>query len=257
MAVDALHRARRLAGEVVEELALARRERAAGAADRDDADASPLPLPPRSGWAIALASPDDDSRGVPVRSASASTDETAASRPFMLPARARSCSVTRSGRAPGAPGIGRDAVDGGAHDDLQQRVAVELGGDRLAEAAHRVLHALALLAQLGEAALELARHLVELLAEAGELVLADGRHLRGEVAAGELARGVEEARELLLQRARHEHRAGEGEQQEADEDRADTSGRRRRRPRVGVRDAERDDADLLAGEAGGVKSLTR
>ena len=90
------------------------------------------------------------------------------------------------------------------------------------------------LAQLLDAALELARHLVELLAEAGELVFADRRDLGREVAAGELLRGVEEALQLLLQRARDEGRAGEREEQEADEDRRDRDAAAARPAAVGT-----------------------
>ena len=105
-----------------------------------------------------------------------------------------------------------------------------------------------------EAPLELARHLVELLAERGELVAAGGRHLRGEVAGGELAGGGEKARDLALQRARDEHRAGDRQQEEAEQDDA---GERAVAPsvvlRVGRHRAEREDADLLAAERVGVR----
>ena len=65
-------------------------------------------------------------------------------------------------------------------------------GERLADAAHRLLQARALLVELLEALLELARHLVELLAERGELVVALGRDLGAEVARAEAPRGLEE-----------------------------------------------------------------
>jgi hypothetical protein len=113
-----------------------------------------------------------------------------------------------------------ERVHGGAHDDLEQRVAVEVRGERLADAAHRLLHAHTLLGQLRQALLELARHLVELLAQRRELVMAGGRDLRGEVAAPEPARRLQKAIDLALQRARDDHGEREGQDEEAEQDAA-------------------------------------
>ncbi len=51
-----------------------------------------------------------------------------------------------------AAGVGADAVDGGRDGDLEQRLAVEVRAERLADAAQRVLQARALQAQLLERA---------------------------------------------------------------------------------------------------------
>ena len=75
-----------------------------------------------------------------------------------------------AGADPSAVGLG--GVHRRLQRELEQRVPVKAGGERLADAADRLAHAGALLLELGEAALELARHVVELLAEQGELVAA-------------------------------------------------------------------------------------
>ena len=82
----------------------------------------------------------------------------------------------------GLPRLSGDAVDGRLDHDLEQALAIEVGGEGLADAAHRVLQARALLVELLQALLQLARHLVELLAQRGELVVALGRDLDREVA---------------------------------------------------------------------------
>jgi hypothetical protein len=110
--------------------------------------------------------------------------------------------------------VGGDAVDAGADGDLEQGVAVEVGGERLAQAAHRSLQAPALQAQLLEPCLELAGHQVELAAERSELVAPVDGHLRGEVAAAQPLRRVEEAGDLCLQGPGDEHGAGEGQHEE-------------------------------------------
>ena len=126
----------------------------------------------------------------------------------------------RAGVGPhrGAAGVGPHAVDRGPDDDLQQPLAVEVGGERLADAAHRVLQARALLVELLQALLQLARHLVELLAQRRELVVALGRDLDGEVARAQAPGGLQEGVDLALQRARDQQREGEGEDEEAGQD---------------------------------------
>ena len=142
-------------------------------------------------------------------------------------------------------GLRSDAVDRGLDDDVQQALAIEVGGEGLADAPHRVLQARALLVELLQALGELARHLVELLAERGELVMAGRRHLGREVARTQAARGLEERLDLALQRARHEQGEGEGEDEEADED---AGGEQATLPHVGgLLHLRREDGDLGLG----------
>ncbi len=118
----------------------------------------------------------------------------------------------------GAPGLAADALHSGLHDELQERVAIEVGPDRLTEPAHRALHALALLRQVGEALLELQGHLVELLAQRGELVVAHRGHAGREVAAAQAASGVQQLHDLTAQRAGHREGEGHREHEEAGQD---------------------------------------
>ncbi len=98
--------------------------------------------------------------------------------------------------------------------------------------------------------LELSRHLVELLAERGELVAAGDRHRRREVAAAQPPRGLQEATDLLLQRARHEHRESERDEQEAAQDgRPRAAGGYRRETRVSDRLERIEIAQRHAAEA--------
>jgi hypothetical protein len=154
-----------------------------------------------------------------------------------------------------APRLGADAVDRGAHDDLEQCLAVEVRGERLADARHRHLQAPALAAQVGEAVLELARHLVELVAELGELVAPDGGHLGGEVAAAQAARGVQEAAHLAAQRARHDQGERQREQEEAGQQGAGDEAAAA--DLVGQRGPRREDGDLhaLAEEAAALERV--
>src|SRR3954452_7757815 len=134
-----------------------------------------------------------------------------------------------------------------AHGDLQQRVAVEFGCERLADTAHRALQPRALTAQVLQALGELARHLVELLAELGELVLAGRGDVGGEVAAAQAPRGLQEGADLRLQRARHRERGGQRQREEAREDERGLQARAAgvaRALRLG-----RDDHDLERGAA--------
>ena len=77
----------------------------------------------------------------------------------------------------GLAGVDR-LPDGELHDPL----AVEPGGERLADAADRLLQLVALALDLLDLGLELLRHAVELAPELGELVVARDRHGVGEVA---------------------------------------------------------------------------
>ena len=63
------------------------------------------------------------------------------------------------------PAVGGQRVERGLDDDLQQSLAVEVGGERFADPPDRPLQANPLLAQLLEAGLELLGHLVELAAQ--------------------------------------------------------------------------------------------
>jgi hypothetical protein len=119
---------------------------------------------------------------------------------------------------PGAPARRPRTVQRGAQDDLEQAVAVEVRGERLADPAHRVGQPRALRGEVLQALRELGRHAVELVAELGELVAPFRRHLRGEVAAPQAARDLEEAGDLALQRARHEERERERQDEEAEQD---------------------------------------
>lgn len=70
--------------------------------------------------------------------------------------------------------VSAGGVDRGLQRQLQQSVAIQPGGEGLADAPDPTEHARALLLELLEPALELARHAVELLAEGGELVTSGG-----------------------------------------------------------------------------------
>ena len=181
--VDVLDRDARLVGQVGEQLALAVRERAVAARHRDDADhlVAVLGRAERRGERAGAADLDlgdlagvDDRRLGGVQRAPEG----------LRLARARDLLQAVLGVAHRrAAGRGADAVDRGLHHDLQQPDAVEAGGERLADAADRLLQPRALALELLQAGLELARHRVELLAERGELVVALGRHGDREVAA--------------------------------------------------------------------------
>ena len=215
--VDVLDRDRRLVGEVGEQLALAVREGAVAARDGDDADhlVAVLGGAERRGQRARAADLDlGDLAGV---------DDRRLGGVQRAPERLRLAGAGDLLEAVlgvahrGAAGRGADAVDGGLHDDLQQPDAVEAGGERLADAADRLLEPRALALELLQAGLELARHRVELLAERGELVVALGRHGDREVAGAEPLGGHQQALDLRLEAPRHGDREDEGEHEEADE----------------------------------------
>ena len=112
-----------------------------------------------------------------------------------------------------APRLAADTVHRGLHDELQERVAIEVRADRLTQAPHRVLHPLALLGEIRQALLELLRHPVELLASAANRP-PDGGHARREVSASQPPGRVEELHDLTPQRPGH----GEGEGHRQDEE---------------------------------------
>jgi hypothetical protein len=99
------------------------------------------------------------------------------------------------GRRPRAhpPAVGVAGLDGRLEGQLQQRLAVEPRGERLADAPDRLPHPRALLLELVEAPRQLARHVVELLAQQRELVAPGDRDRRGEVAAAEPPGGLQES----------------------------------------------------------------
>ena len=219
---DVLDRDRGLAGEVVEELALLGAERAALARDGHDA------RDPR----LVLVAPQRMRQGADVvdlrvaRLAGLEDLRLGGADRLVQPLRRRrviatcssgSVSVGRTDARPASASTPSTAV---AHDDLEQRLAVEVRRERLADRAHRGLQARALGAQVREAVLQLARHLVELDAERRELVVALGRHGRGEVAAADAAGRLQEAAHLALQRARDEQAERDRDEQERGEEQA-------------------------------------
>ena len=173
---DVLDRDRGLLGEVVEELALGGGERRGRArATETTPDTRAWTSSPRRIGCDSAATPSTvASHGSPV----SSTLRLGRAHGLLEPVDASRSSATCSsgalalGRTEARPGVGADAVDRGLDDDLQQALAIEVGGEGLADAAHRVLQARALLVELLQALLELARHLVELLAQRRELVVA-------------------------------------------------------------------------------------
>ena len=209
---DVLDRHGRLAGEVVEQLALVVAERAARcAADRDDAGHRAGALARRvqrvgqradavdASTLARLAGLEQHLRLGRARRAAASAVELPGrgdllERPVGGPAHRR------------AAAVGADAVDGGA---ARRSPAARRGrGSRRTSSPMRRIalrRRARSCAQLVQPRLELRGHLVELLAELGELVAAVGRHLGGEVAAAEPARRAPGSADLALQRARHEH----------------------------------------------------
>ena len=260
--LDVLDRHAGLGGEVVEELALARREGRLAAPDQHDA--LDLSLAPRSGWPSALPASVGTSRGWPLATTSLSTSAMTSSSPA-----GRRCS--RAPRAPAGLGaqrraaaVGRHAVSRRPDEDLEQRVAVEVRRERLADAAQLVLQARALLVELDDLVLELARHRVELDAERGELVLALDRDLGGEVAAAQPLGGLQERGDPALQRPRHDRRERERQDEEPGQQRAGEQARvadrlvglglpgEERDARAGVAEplvvVERRHAVLLAGD---------
>ena len=175
---DVLDRDRGLLGQVVEELALgdAERPRPRRATETTPDTRAWTSSPRRIGCESAPTPSTVASHGSPVSSTFASAARTASSSPSTDPVSATcSSGALALGRTEARPGVGADAVDRGPDHDLQQALAVEVGGEGLADAAHRVLQARALLVELLQALLELARHLVELLAQRRELVVALGR----------------------------------------------------------------------------------
>jgi hypothetical protein len=108
-----------------------------------------------------------------------------------------------------------------AHGQLHDAVAIEPGGERVADAANRLLELLALALDLLDLRLELAGHAVELTPQLSELVVALDRNRVGEVAATEAASGREELGDLRLEGAAHERGRGESEQQEDHQQAAD------------------------------------
>ena len=126
-----------------------------------------------------------------------------------------------AGARPCAPGVRSDALAHRADRDLEQATAVQARGERLAEPSQRSSQPLTLDLQVALARLELGRHLVELLAERGEVVMPGRRDPRGVVARADAPRGVEEAGELGVQRARQEPRQRQRDEHEPDQQRRD------------------------------------
>ena len=149
-----------------------------------------------------------------------------------------------------APAVGLDRVDDRLRADLQQRGAVEVGGERRADALDRLAQAAALLVELAHALLELARHLVELAAELRELVPPLDGDRRREVAAADPLGGRQEALELAVQLTRDRERAGEREQQEEREQGERDPAAARGGGGGGARVGEERDRGLAAAEVG-------
>ena len=239
--VDVLDGHRRLVRQVREQLTLGGRERVVPAGHRDDADhlVAALRRPQRSGQRARAADLDlGDLAGIdhrrlggvqraPERLGLAAARDLL--QPVVGPAHRR------------AAGRGVDALDRRLHDDLQHAHAVQPRGDRLADAADRLLQPLALELQLVEALRQLRGHLVELLPERGELVVALRRHLHREVARAEPLGGHEQPLDLRLQAARDRDREHERERQERDErGQCGEGGARRGGRRVEVGHQQRD-----------------
>ena len=118
-----------------------------------------------------------------------------------------------------APAIGPDGVHRGPRRQLEQSLPVyQVGGERLADSAHRSADPGALLLELTETAGQLPGHAVELLTERGELAMPGGLDRRGEVAAAELPGGGQEGLELTLQRPGGQQRGAERQHEERDGD---------------------------------------
>ena len=119
------------------------------------------------------------------------------------------------------PTLGLAGIDGGAHGQRDHPVAVEPGGQRVPDAADRLLELLALALDLLDLALELARHAVELAPELCELVFAVNRYGMGEVASAEPACRGQEGAHLPCQRTSDDHSRDEGKHQECEQQSSD------------------------------------
>ena len=116
-----------------------------------------------------------------------------------------------------APALGLAGIDGGPHGQRDHPVAIEPGGQRIADAADRLLELLALALDLLDLPLELAGHAVELASELRELVVAVDGHWMSEVASAEPPRRGQEGMYLSCQRASDDHRRDEGEHKKREE----------------------------------------
>ena len=252
---DVLERHGRLTDQVVEEVALLGRERLPARDRHDAADEARLAVAPqwmREGTralrvgAVRIAR----AQNLGLGEQQGLHHAVQPNRPRRPPERSVLVAQTRAATG------GADAVLGGVDDDVEQRVAVEVGGERLADPAHRDLEALLLRADLLEARFELLGHRVELLAEGGELVVAVDRDLGREVTGADALGGVEEVRDLALERARDQEREREREDEEADQDDRDELATvfdrvRSLLGRVQQRDAGADGAEPGRGEGRG------
>ena len=105
----------------------------------------------------------------------------------------------------GAAGVGLARLDRSAHGEVDDSLAIEAGGERVADAADRAPRARSRLRWTSSIfAASCPDIAVELAAERGELVAALDRHRPGEVPAAEPARGVEELLEVPLEGAHHD-----------------------------------------------------
>ena len=116
-----------------------------------------------------------------------------------------------------AAALGLAGIDGGPHGQRDHPVAIEPGGQRIADAADRLLELLALALDLLDLPLELAGHAVELASELRELVVAVDGHWMSEVASAEPPRRGQEGVYLPCQRTSDDHRRDEGEHKEREE----------------------------------------
>ena len=139
------------------------------------------------------------------------------------PSRRPMCDASDSGASvsparaePAAVGAGR--VHRGLQRELEQRVAVEVGGEGVADVADRAPHPGLLALELLQTVAQLRRHGVELDPERSELVVAADRYRRGEVPGGQPLGRVEELGQLALHVARHVQRKGQREHEETDDE---------------------------------------
>ena len=215
---DVLDRHRRLADEVLEELALAVAERPPGAAHRracrGRAGRRRCAGPARARGrrrdrlrpALRTPAPRTPRRAGPRRSRPAC--------PCARPAPPASPLVNENARPPSAPTPSTAVRTAISSRPSRSRLEAKDSPIRRIELRSRRRSS----SSSSRRRLELRRHLVELVAQRGELVAAHGRDARREVAACDAPRRAQETLEHPVEPARDEDRAGEGEEQEAGED---------------------------------------